>query len=73
MLESRGTENELKNLWLMSPSVRKAFRGGHVSFNKSPHLEKDDGKVRNLGENGGVSSLKSDLELVSITLTSVCM
>lgn len=74
LLESRGAENELKNLWLMAPSVRKVFRGGHIKFIKSPYLEEDDGKVTNFGEDGGVSSfpfLKSELEIVSITLTWV--
>ncbi|KAK2813966.1 hypothetical protein FQN50_000367 [Emmonsiellopsis sp. PD_5] len=29
-----GNENQLKNLWLMSPTVRSAFRGGHLLMNK---------------------------------------
>ncbi|KAI1917439.1 hypothetical protein LOZ53_004722 [Ophidiomyces ophidiicola] len=39
-LTLRGKENELKNMWLMSPIARSAFRHGHYSIIKSPHLER---------------------------------
>lgn len=57
MLEARGVENELKNLWLMTSRVSNVFRAGHVQILKSQHLERNDGKVGNLGEGDGVSTL----------------
>ncbi|KAK2760389.1 hypothetical protein FQN54_002459 [Arachnomyces sp. PD_36] len=53
LLASRRTEKQLQNLWLMAPRPSNAFRGGHIKMTKSPHLESNDGKVRNLGESGG--------------------
>ncbi|PGH19448.1 hypothetical protein AJ80_03949 [Polytolypa hystricis UAMH7299] len=52
-LKLRGKEHELKNLWLMAPSVRNAYCGGHIKFAKSPYLEEEGLSVRSLGENGG--------------------
>lgn len=60
-LESPGPENELKNLWLMSPFVRKVFQGGHIRFLKNPALEKANAKPRNPGGHGGVSSFSSSI------------
>lgn len=71
-LESRGPENELKNLWLMSPFVRKVFHGGHIRLIKNPSLEEDDGKTGDFGEDGGVSSFPifdRENEKVNTTLT----
>ncbi|OAX84433.1 hypothetical protein ACJ72_01211 [Emergomyces africanus] len=53
LLGSSKTEDQLRNLWLMGPSIRKAFRHGHIYLVKSPYLEGTNGIASNLGEDGG--------------------
>ncbi|EEH07880.1 conserved hypothetical protein [Histoplasma capsulatum G186AR] len=53
LLGSSKTEDQLQNLWLMGPSIRKVFRHGHIYIVKSPYLEGTNGIASNLGDDGG--------------------
>ncbi|PGH34293.1 hypothetical protein GX50_02876 [[Emmonsia] crescens] len=53
LLGSSSTEDQLQNLWLMGPSVRKAFRHGHIHIVKSFYLDGTNGIVSGLGDDGG--------------------
>lgn len=62
LLGSSSTEDQLQNLWLMGPSVRKAFRHGHIHIVKSFYLDGTNGIVSGLGDDGGVSAPLKNLK-----------